>query len=138
MGGKVNVLIAVLLAIVVGVAMLPVVADSVDNYDIKTVQEEFTAVEDDTVEEVIEVEEDIEKINYVEVEGEKLDEADYEETGAKEIELVDDASDTDDEIVVSYDYQMEVSGAVDSLVNLLPILFTVIIVAGAVYYVRFK
>lgn len=136
MNGKVNILIAVLLAIVVGVAMLQTVADSVENYDIRSETESFTAVKDDTVEEVITVDNNIENILSIEVEGTELDETDYSYTG-NEITLNASASNTDDEIVVNYEYQVEVSGAVDSLVNLLPILYVVIIVSGAVYYIRF-
>jgi hypothetical protein len=137
MQGKVNVLIAVLLAIVVGISMLPVVVDSVENYDIRAETETFTAVNDATVEEVITVNNTIEAINSIEVKGTELDKADYVFTG-NEITLVAGASNTGDEIVVNYDYRVEVPAAVDSLVNLLPILFVVIIVSGAVYYVRFK
>lgn len=137
MGKNVNGLVAVLLAIVVGVAMLPTVTDSVESYDITTTTESFTAEEDDATEETFTVEEDIEELNFVEVEGEELSEDDYSYSG-KDVDLVDDASDTDDEVNISYDYQIETSGAVDSLVDLLPILFAVIMVAGAVQYVRFK
>lgn len=137
MGGKVNVLIAVLLAIVIGISMLPIIGESVENYNIIAETETFTAVNDDTVEEVITVNNTIEAINSIEVNGTELDKADYTFTG-NEITLVASASNIDDEIVVNYDYRAEVPAAVDSLVNLLPILFVVIIVSGAVYYVRFK
>jgi len=136
-GGKVNVLIAVLLAIVIGISMLPIIGESVENYNIIAETETFTAVNDDTVEEVITVNNTIEAINSIEVNGTELDKADYTFTG-NEITLVASASNIDDEIVVNYDYRAEVPAAVDSLVNLLPILFVVIIVSGAVYYVRFK
>lgn len=134
---KMQSIIPVLLAIVIGVAMIPTVMQSVEDADLRTNTENFTAVEDDTVEEVLTVEETIENLSYVTVEGETLSEDEYDFTGT-DVTVDASSSNVDDDIVVSYQYEGDLGLATQSLIDLLPILFVVILVAGTVSYVRFK
>lgn len=135
--GTVNGLIAVLLAIVLGVSMLPIIGDAVNNYDIRETTETFTAEEDDATEETFTLENEPEEVLTVEVEGEELDSEEYTVEGS-DVTLDDTASTTDDEVVITYEYQYDAGTAVDSMVNLLPVIFVVILIAGAVAYIRFR
>ena len=130
-----NKIIAVVLAIVVGVAMVPVVMNSIESLDTDATTETFTAEEDATVEETFTVENVIESLTSVTVEGAELEETEYSYTGS-DVTLDDDASDTGEEVKITYDYEREVPATVDSMVNLLPIMFVIILVVGAVGYIR--
>lgn len=130
-------LVSVLLIIVIGVALLPLVGDMVNDADIQSETETFTAVDDDTVEETVSTSETINDIQQVKVNDTILTESDYSFTG-NEITLNAETSDIDDEIVVNYDFKADLGIALTSLLNLLPILFVVVIVGGAVAYVKFR
>lgn len=136
---KVQGLVGVLLAIVIGVSLLPTVTQSVDEADVATNTEDFTAVEDNTTEETFTLSETTidDEVNYVEVEGSEVDSGEYTVSGS-EVTLNDTTSTTDDEVTINYDYEKELGTAVQSLIDLLPILFTVILVSGAVAFVRSK
>lgn len=130
-------LVSVLLIIVIGVALLPLVGDMVNDADIQSETETFTAVDDDTVEETVSTSETINDIQQVKVNDTILTESDYSFTG-NEITLNAETSDIDDEIIVNYDFKADLGIALTSLLNLLPILFVVVIVGGAVAYVKFR
>lgn len=126
-----------LLAIVIGVSMLPTITGSIQSAEISTSEETFTATEDDTTEETFSLDNEIEEVNYVEVEGEEISEDDYTVSNS-DVTLDADASTTDDEVIISYDFEDELEGAVGSLVDLLPLLFVIVIVAGTVTLVRIR
>lgn len=133
----INALIGVMLAIVVGITMLPTVTDTVENIETRVESENFTAEEDDAQAETFTLKNEPKEITKVEVEGEEISDSDYTVSG-DEVELDDTASNTDDEVVITYEYETEIDGTVLTLIDLLPLLFTVIIVAGAVAYIRFR
>lgn len=132
-------LMSALLAIVVGVALLPALMDSIEDSEIRTTTEDFTAQEDDSTEETFDLEHDIENSDNVsvEVEGESLSSDDF-TTDTDSVTLDESASDTDDDVSITYDYLDEHDTVVASLIDLLPVLFTVLIVAGGVSYIRFR
>lgn len=126
-----------LIAIVIGVSLIPAVTASVDDAGTITTNETFTAVEDDTTEETVTVDNEILSISSVQVEGETVDESEYSYDGS-DVTLDASTSTTDDEIEVFYSFEKELQPAVQTLVDLLPVLFVVVLVAGAVAYVRFR
>ena len=132
-------LISLLIAIVIGLALLPAILTSADTYDIATSTESFTATEDVATAEVLTTAETIIDVTSITVDGTALDlETDLTSATGTTVTLAVDASVADDVIVVSYTYDLEVGTAIDSLVNLLPLLFTVILVVGVVVVIKFK
>lgn len=134
---SINTLIGVLLAIVVGVTMLPTVTDTVENIETRVVSESFTAEDDDATAETFTLDNEPTEVTKVEVEGEEISDDEYTVSGS-DVELDDTASDTDDEVIITYEYETEMDSTVLTLIDLLPLLFVIIIVAGAVAYIRFK
>lgn len=134
---SINALIGVLLAIVVGVTMLPTVTDTVENIETRVVSESFTAEDDDATAETFTLDNEPTEVTKVEVEGEEISDDEYTVSGS-DVELDDTASDTDDEVIITYEYETEMDSTVLTLIDLLPLLFVIIIVAGAVAYIRFK
>ena len=130
-------IISILLLIVIGVSLIPIVGDSVANADIVSTNETSVAVENTTDAEVLTTLNAIDSINAVTVNGVTLDVANYSFV-TNQVTLVALASDIDDEIVVYYDYTSDLGTATTSLLNLLPLLFVILIVAGAVKYVKFN
>lgn len=134
-------LIAAVVGIVVGVVMIPVLFSSIESANETTTTEDFTAAEDSSTEETFTLENDVldgedDNISSVEVNDSELDEADYSVGDSdNEVDLVADASDTDDDVSITYTYADELDGAVGTLVDLLPILFVVTIVAGAAAFI---
>lgn len=132
-------LIALLVAIVIGLALLPMIIESSDNYDIATVSETFTAIGTTAEAEILTTDETIIDVTGITVEGVALDlETDLTSATGTTVTLVNSVSDVGDTIIVTYTYQMDVSAGVDGLVSLLPILFTVILVVGVVVAIKFK
>ena len=132
-------LISLLIVIVIGLALIPAVANSADTYDIATSTESFTATQDISTAEVMITNETIIEVTRITVNGTTLVlDDDLTSAIGTTITLVADASETNDVIVVSYTYDLEVGTAVDSLVNLLPLLFVVILVVGVVVVIKFK
>ena len=132
-------LISLLIAIVIGLALLPAILTSADTYDIATSTESFTATQDVATAEVLTTAETIIDVTSITVDGTALDlETDLTSATGTTVTLAVDASVADDVIVVSYTYDLEVGTAIDSLVNLLPLLFTVILVVGVVVVIKFK
>lgn len=132
-------LISLLIAIVIGLALIPAVANSADTYDIATSVETFTAIQDVATSEVLTTDETIIAITAITVEGVALDlETDLISATGTTVTLAVDASIADDIVIVTYTYDLEVGTAVDSLVNLLPLLFVVILVVGVVVVIKFK
>ena len=132
-------LISLLIAIVIGLSLLPVILSSAETYDIATSTESFTATEDVATAEVLTTDETIIEVSSIIVDGTALDlETDLTSATGTTVTLAVDASVADDVIVVTYTYDLEVGTAVDSLVNLLPILFTVILVVGVVVVIKFR
>ena len=136
-GNAINGLVAVLLAIVLGVSMLPIVGSAVANYDVRDTEQTFTAIETDTVAETFTLTNEPESILGITVTGTELAEADYSVINS-DVELVANASTTDDEVIISYDYSYDAGTAVDSMINLLPLIFVIVMIGGAVAYIRFK
>ena len=132
-------LISLLIAIVIGLALIPAVVNSADTYDIATSVETFTAIQDVATAEVLTTDETIIAITAITVEGVALDlETDLTSATGTTVTLAVDASVADDIIIITYTYDLEVGTAIDSLVQLLPLLFVVILVVGVVVVVKFK
>lgn len=132
-------LISLLIAIVIGLALIPAVVNSADTYDIATSVETFIATQDVATAEVLTTDETILAITAITVEGVALDlETDLTSATGTTVTLAVDASVADDIIIITYTYDLEVGTAVDSLVQLLPLLFVVILVVGVVVVVKFK
>jgi len=130
-------IISVMIMIVIGVSLIPIVGDSVANADIVTTTETTVATELDTVSEVVTTANTVSDISYVTVNGVTLNPADYSFTG-NQVTLVAGISTTGDDIIILYDYSSDLGTATSSLLNLLPLLFVILIVAGAVKYVKFS
>lgn len=131
-------LIGLLVAIVVGLALLPLIITSAEDYDLLEISETFTAESDDATSEDFTVVETIDSTVSVTVEGSALVlTTDYTLSG-KVFTLLTDSSNIGDEVVITYIYEMEVATGVDELVSLLPILFTVILVVGIVVTIKIK
>lgn len=131
-------LFSALILIVLGVMLIPVVANSVENYDIIAVDETFTAVEDDTTVETFTVENTIEEVQSVSVNGTELVlTTDYTVSG-KVFSFAVDSSTTDDEVVIAYTYQTDMGTGIDGIMSVVLILFVVGIVGGAVAYIKFN
>lgn len=137
-----NGLIATVLAIVVGVVMIPVIGSSVAGAEERSTTESFTAENDDTVQEVVTLTNTpiiphdseaatVEEAMTVTVNDVALDVANYSVSG-NVVTLDASASNIGDEIDVSYTYEKKFSNAIGSLVELLPLLFVVIVVSGVV------
>jgi len=135
---KIPQLIGLMLAIVIGVVLLPTILESTDSYDTVSLTQSFTATENASTTEDFVTTETATAVNSVTVNGTALVlTTDYTVSGST-VSLVADSSDTGDTVLVNYDYTLEINAGVASLVDLLPVIFTVLIVVGAVAYIKFK
>ena len=132
---KINGLVVVLLAIVIGVTLLGTIADVIVDYDLVDKSESFTATLDNTLTEDFTVSQTPETINTVTVNGTEI--TDYTLVGST-VTLGATASTAGDSVVVNYTYDSVDSLAIDSLISLMPLLFVILVVSMAVGYVRFK
>lgn len=124
-----------MLAIVIGLLLIPVVQSSTDNYDIVNASQTYTAVSDETIAEVVTLDNTPTTVKAVFVNG--ITTEDYTLAG-NDITLGVATSTTDDVISVTYEYQAEMSTAIDTLVTFLPLVFILILVIGAVGYIKFS
>lgn len=132
-------LISLLIVIVIGLALLPAILTSADTYDIATVSESYTATGTVSEAESMTTSDTIIDVTAITVNGTALDlETDLTSSTGTTVILGVDASEADDIVVVTYTYDLEVGTAIDSLVNLLPLLFAVILVVGVVVAIKFK
>lgn len=132
-------LISLLIVIVIGLALLPAILTSADTYDIATVSESYTATGTVSEAESMTTSDTIIDVTAITVNGTALDlETDLTSSTGITVILGVDASEADDIVVVTYTYDLEVGTAIDSLVNLLPLLFAVILVVGVVVAIKFK
>jgi len=132
---KINGLVVVLIAIVIGVTLLGTIADVIVDYDLVDKSESFTAALDNTLTEDFTVSQTPETINTVTVNGTET--TDYTLAGST-VTLGASASTAGDSVVVNYTYDSVDSLAIDSLISLMPLLFVILVVSMAVSYVRFK
>ena len=131
-------LIGIMITIVVFLALLPTILTSTEEFNYSETTQTETAVNDETTNEVVALDNTPVSVDGVTVNGSALTlTTDYTVSGSN-VTLLTDSSTTDDTIVITYTYELDVSTGVEGLVNILPILFAVIVVAGVVVAVKFK
>ena len=131
-------LFAILISIVVFLALLPAVVTSTDEYNYQETTQSHTAVQDNATDEVITLDNTPVSVEGVTVNGTALTVTTEYTVSGDNVTVLTSNSTTDDTIVVSYTYEIETTVGVDSLVTLLPLLFTVIVVVGVAVAVKFK
>ena len=130
-----NKLISIIIVIVIGLAMVPLIVTMSDDYDLMTINETFVATE------VLATPETVTVVNTpVEVLGVKVNDValilttEYTVSGSN-ITILANNSDVDDVISVNYSYELEIAAGMDSLIQLLPLLFIIMIVSGVAFAV---
>ena len=128
-------IIGVFLTILIGVSLLPLFINMSDDYNVANVGETFTATEIEATVEVVTVSETPIAITKVTVNGaEVVLTTDYTVSGSA-VTLLTNETVPDDIIVVYYSYEFDTTTSQDVLVDLIPTLIIIMIVAGLAYAV---
>ena len=121
------------LGILITVSLLPLLINMSDNYNLASVGETFTAVEVLATPEVVTVSETPTEVTKVTVEGVELTLTTEYTVSGSAVTVLANNSETDDVIVVYFAYEMTTSTSQDTLVDLIPTLVIILIVAGVAY-----
>ena len=127
------------IGIVVALAMIPLIVNMSDEYNIATNEETFTAVEILATQEVVTlIEETPVDITSVTVEGVALILTTEYTVSGSAITVLANNSETDDIIVVYYTYEMAVASTVGTLAQLIPLLVIISVVVMGALAIRMK
>ena len=126
-------LIGIFIFILFSLSLLPLFINMSDDYNIANVGETFTAVEVLATPEVVTVSETPTEVTKVTVEGVELTLTTEYTVSGSNITILANNSETDDEIVVYFTYEITTTASQDTLVDLIPTLVIIMIVAGLAY-----
>lgn len=131
-------LIGVFLTILISVSLLPLFINMSDEYNETNTGETFTAVEVLATPEVVTVSETPLEVTKVTVEGVELVLTTEYTVSGSNITVLANESETDDVIVVYYSYEIATTASQDVLVDLIPTLIIIMVVASLAYAVYKK
>lgn len=131
-------LIGVFLTILITVSLIPLFVSLSDDYNEASVGETFTAVEVLATPEVVTVSETPTAVTRVTVEGVELTLTTEYTVSGSDITVLANNSETDDIIVVYFTYDLDTTTAQDTLVDLIPTLIIIGIVASVAFAVYKK
>ena len=130
--------IGIFIAILFSLSLLPLFINMSDNYNVANVGETFTAVQVLATPEVVTVSETPTEVTKVPVEGVELVLTTEYTVSGSNVTVLANESETDDVIVVYFEYEMITSTSQDTLVDLVPTLVIIMIVAGVAYSLKSK
>ena len=131
-------LIGVFLTILISVSLLPLFINMSDEYNETNTGETFVAVEVLATPEVVTVSETPLEVTKVTVEGVELVLTTEYTVSGSNITVLANESETDDVIVVYYSYEIATTASQDVLVDLIPTLIIIMVVASLAYAVYKK
>ena len=129
-------LIMIFVGIIFGISLLPLIINMSDDYDLVTTAYEFTAVSDTTVHEIFDlVDNNLIPLNItsVTVNGSEIvvDEYNYSDSQTL-VQLDATSSDIGDLVVIYNTVEIEIDDTLDTLIQLIPTIFIIIIVSAVV------
>ena len=131
-------LIGVFLTVLITVSLIPLFVSMSDDYNEANVGETFTAVQVLATPEVVTVSETPTAVIKVTVEGVELTLTTEYTVSGSDITVLANNSETDDVIVVYYTYDLPTTSAQDTLVDLIPTIIIIGIVASVAFAVYKK
>jgi len=125
-----NKLVGIVITILIVLSMIPIAISMSDDYNMANTEESFTAVEVLATPEPFTVDHTPTEVTKVTVEGVELTLTTEYTVSGSAITVLANNSETDDVVVVFYSYEMTTSTAQDTLVDLIPTLLIIMLVAG--------
>lgn len=125
--------IGIFIAILFSLSLLPLFINMSDNYNVANVGETFTAVQVLATPEVVTVSETPVEVTKVTVNGVELTLTTEYTVSGTSVTVLANNSETDDVIVVYYSYEIATSASQDTLIDLIPTLIIIMIVASVAY-----
>jgi len=126
-------LIGVFVAILFSLSLLPLFINMSDEYNVANTGETFTAVEVLATPEVVTVSETPIEVTKVTVEGVELTLTTEYTVSGFNVTILANNSETDDVIVVYFTYEITTTASQDTLVDLIPTLIIILIVASVAF-----
>lgn len=123
-------LIGVFLTILISVSLIPLFISMSDSYNEANTEETFTAIVVEATLEVFTVEETPVEVTKVTVEGVELTLTTEYTVSGKAITVLANNSDVDEIVVIYYTYELATTNSQDVLVDLIPTIIIISIVAG--------
>lgn len=125
-----NKLVGIVVTILIVLSMIPIAITMSDDYNSANTEQTFTAVEVLATPEVFTVDNTPTAVTKVTVEGVELTLTTEYTVSGSAITVLANNSETDDVVIVYYTYDMTTSTAQDTLVDLIPTLLIIMLVAG--------
>ncbi len=133
-----NKLLGIAITVILVLSMIPIAISMSDDYNLANTEESFVAVSDSATPAVFTVSETPVEVIRVTVEGVTMTLTTDYTVADDEITVLTLKSETDDVVVVYYSYEMTTTGAMDTLVDLIPTLLIIMLVAGVAVAVKMK